>query len=74
MTQIGLEPFPNGGLINMGVYGGTAQASKSSPVAYAPNPSDGAIQEAPNATLQYPASPCVSLSFSVHKACVFLLP
>ena len=46
MSQIGLEPFPNGGLINMGVYGGTAQASKSSPVAYAPNPSDGAIQEA----------------------------
>ena len=26
---IGLEPFPNGGVVNMGVYGGTAQASKS---------------------------------------------
>ncbi|NIP26216.1 MAG: DUF1565 domain-containing protein [Phycisphaerae bacterium] len=26
---IGLEPFPNGGVINMGVYGGTAEASKS---------------------------------------------
>jgi len=26
---VGLEPFPNGGIINMGAYGGTAQASKS---------------------------------------------
>jgi hypothetical protein len=26
---IGPEPFPNGGRINMGVYGGTAEASKS---------------------------------------------
>jgi hypothetical protein len=26
---IGSEPFPNGGVINMGAYGGTAQASKS---------------------------------------------
>jgi len=29
MSPIGLEPFPNGGVINMGVYGGTAEASKS---------------------------------------------
>jgi hypothetical protein len=29
MSQIGLEPFPNGGRINMGAYGGTAEASKS---------------------------------------------
>jgi len=28
-SPIGLEPFPNGGLINMGAYGGTEQASKS---------------------------------------------
>jgi hypothetical protein len=28
-TPIGLEPFPNGGIINMGVYGGTVEASKS---------------------------------------------
>jgi len=28
-SPIGLEPFPNGGVINMGAYGGTAQASKS---------------------------------------------
>jgi hypothetical protein len=28
-SPIGLEPFPNGGRINMGAYGGTAQASKS---------------------------------------------
>ena len=28
-TPIGYEPFPNGGIINMGVYGGTAEASKS---------------------------------------------
>ncbi len=28
-SPIGLEPFPNGGRINMGVYGGTAEASKS---------------------------------------------
>ena len=29
MSPIGLEPFPNGGIINMGTYGGTAEASKS---------------------------------------------
>jgi len=29
MTPIGPEPFPNGGIINMGVYGGTTEASKS---------------------------------------------
>ncbi len=29
MSPIGLEPFPNGGIINMGAYGGTAEASKS---------------------------------------------
>ncbi len=28
-VPIGLEPFPNGGVINMGAYGGTAEASKS---------------------------------------------
>jgi len=28
-TPIGDEPFPNGGIINMGAYGGTAEASKS---------------------------------------------
>jgi parallel beta-helix repeat protein/predicted outer membrane repeat protein len=28
-SPIGHEPFPNGGVINMGAYGGTAQASKS---------------------------------------------
>ena len=29
MTPIGPEPFPNGGRINMGAYGGTPEASKS---------------------------------------------
>jgi hypothetical protein len=29
MSPIGLEPFPNGGIINMGAFGGTAEASKS---------------------------------------------
>jgi len=29
MTPIGLELFPNGGIINMGAYGETAEASKS---------------------------------------------
>ena len=29
MTPIGLEPFPNGGRVNMGAYGGTGEASKS---------------------------------------------
>ena len=29
MTPIGLESFPNAGRINMGAYGGTAEASKS---------------------------------------------
>jgi hypothetical protein len=28
-SWVGREPFPNGGIINMGVYGGTAQACKS---------------------------------------------
>jgi hypothetical protein len=28
-SPIGDEPFPNGGIINMGAYGGTAEASKS---------------------------------------------
>lgn len=28
-TPIGPEPFPNGGIINMGAYGGTPKASKS---------------------------------------------
>jgi len=28
-SPIGLEPFPNGGTINMGAYGGTVEASKS---------------------------------------------
>ena len=29
MSPIGREPFPNGGIINMGAYGSTAEASKS---------------------------------------------
>jgi hypothetical protein len=29
MSPLGLEPFPNGGRVNMGAYGGTAEASKS---------------------------------------------
>ena len=29
MSPIGTEPFPNGGIINMGAYGGTTEASKS---------------------------------------------
>ncbi|UCG49101.1 MAG: hypothetical protein JSU94_04830, partial [Phycisphaerales bacterium] len=29
MSPIGHEPFPNGGIVNMGAYGGTAEASKS---------------------------------------------
>ena len=28
-SPIGIEPFPNGGIINMGAYGGTREASKS---------------------------------------------
>jgi len=28
-TAVGFEPFPNGGIINMGTYGGTAEAGKS---------------------------------------------
>jgi parallel beta helix pectate lyase-like protein/disaggregatase-related protein len=28
-TPIGWEPFPNGGIVNMGAYGGTNEASKS---------------------------------------------
>jgi hypothetical protein len=29
MSPISVEPFPNGGRVNMGAYGGTAEASKS---------------------------------------------
>jgi FlaG/FlaF family flagellin (archaellin) len=29
LNPIGLEPFPNGGRVNMGAYGGTVEASKS---------------------------------------------
>ncbi len=29
MSPVGLEPFPNGGIVNMGAYGGTVEASKS---------------------------------------------
>jgi len=29
MSLIGHEPFPNGGIVNMGAYGGTIEASKS---------------------------------------------
>jgi len=29
MCAVGTEPFPNGGIVNMGVYGGTAEGSKS---------------------------------------------
>lgn len=29
MSPIGHEPFPNGGIVNMGAYGGTGEASKS---------------------------------------------
>ncbi len=28
-SNVTLEPFPNGGVVNMGIYGGTAEASKS---------------------------------------------
>jgi len=28
-TALGLEPFPNGGVINIGAYGGTVEASRS---------------------------------------------
>ena len=28
-SPVGLEPFPNGGIVNMGAYGGTEEASKS---------------------------------------------
>ena len=28
-APIGLEPFPNGGIVNLGAYGGTSEASKS---------------------------------------------
>ena len=29
MSPIGYEPFPNGAIVNVGAYGGTAEASKS---------------------------------------------
>jgi hypothetical protein len=45
MSPIGPEPFPNGRIVNMGAYGGTAQASKSSSLAHVPNPSDDGIHE-----------------------------
>ena len=38
-SPVGEEPFPNGGRVNMGAYGGTGEASKSRPA----NPVFGAI-------------------------------
>ena len=35
-TPVGSEPQPNGGIVNMGVYGGTAEASKSTSRAGSP--------------------------------------
>ncbi|MHC4556429.1 MAG: hypothetical protein ACYTFW_12400 [Planctomycetota bacterium] len=29
ISAIDIEPFPNGGVVNMGAYGGSSQASKS---------------------------------------------
>ena len=29
MGPVGPEPFPNGGIVNMGAYGGSGEASKS---------------------------------------------
>lgn len=51
------EPWPNGDLVNMGAYGGTAQASMSperlSGQAYSPSPADGAIEVDRNAILRW---------------------
>jgi hypothetical protein len=35
-TPVGLEPSPNGGIVNLGAYGGTPQASRSDPQGNAP--------------------------------------
>ena len=44
-SPIGYEPFPNGGIINMGAYGGTEQASLSlSTVDSTSGPGDSAIR------------------------------
>ena len=55
------EPMPNGGRVNMGAYGGTVQASMSpepSPGrAFGPNPPDGAVEVAVDATLSWAAVP-----------------
>jgi len=29
VTPLGVEPSPNGGIVNMGAYGGTTEASKT---------------------------------------------
>jgi hypothetical protein len=61
---IGLEPLPNGCIVNMGAYGGTPQASMSpndvnciSDVGQASNPSpaDGAVDVERNVTLSWTA-------------------
>jgi hypothetical protein len=38
-TPIGSEPFPNGGVVNLGAYGGTSEASKS----YFGEPDNGSV-------------------------------
>ena len=58
-SPIGYEPYPNGGLINMGAYGGTLEASLSPNdvngfgLSYNPYPVDGATETGLNVILNW---------------------
>jgi len=58
-SPIGYEPFPNGGIINMGAYGGTLEASMSPNdvngfgLSYNPYPVDGATETGLNIILNW---------------------
>ena len=58
-SPIGDEPEPNGGIINMGAYGGSSQASLSTYILFGqasnPNPPDGSFGISPDAIISWSA-------------------
>jgi len=56
-SPIGDEPFPNSGIINMGAYGGTAEASLSTYILFGqasnPNPPDGTQNVSPDVIISW---------------------
>jgi len=69
-SPIGYEPYPNGGIINMGAYGGTLEASMSTNdvngfgLAYNPYPVDGATETGLNVILNWKSY--VAISYEIY--------